>query len=483
MKRYIHILQVLTIVLFMGVMLTPMLNSQLGLINEISGNENRAKATKPIFDLNNLDDFTKDYDTYYTDNFNLRQNFISLINRFDYTFFKISPVPHRVTVGKDGWFYATKSAKNYKGDNLFSRAQMSKLKEELENRTKWAKANGADYYLVIVPNKMNMYPEHLPGHIIRISDSTRYDQVVNLDHDSAINVIDLRQNLLLHKNDGYDIYQHTDDHWNDLGAYYGYQAIMNRLSQKYPQLRPQPLSNFEIGIRKKSGNMAQIINADLENPEYFVELKRHTPKFAIDGEKHGYGKNIDAEIQDEKEIVKVNDHGGALKCLIIRDSFTKYLIDFIPEHFKETVFIHDGWTYQMHEDIIKTMKPNVVLNIVLETEVYKLLEHPFLKTVDMYYYDLKSNPSSIERMTRLANERHYSVEDMTKLTALWLFNDQKSKGEKVVVTPMYFEFLYQVDDKYTKLSQKYANEKKLTFEEAASVLAKKAYEENRNDKE
>jgi len=478
MKRYIHILQVLTIVLFMGVMLTPMLNSQLGLINEISGNENRAKATKPLFDLNNLDDFTKDYDTYYTDNFNLRQNFISLINRFDYTFFKISPVPHRVTVGKDGWFYATKSAKNYKGDNLFSRAQMSKLKEELENRTKWAKANGADYYLVIVPNKMNMYPEHLPDHIIRISDSTRYDQVVNLDHDSAINVIDLRQNLLLHKNDGYDIYQHTDDHWNDLGAYYGYQAIMNRLSEKFPELKPFPLTDYKIEFVPKEGGLAKLVNAEKDYPENYINLIDLKPTHGIDGEKKGY-LNEQEMRNTEREIVKTNNSGPQLKCLIIRDSFTIALMRFFQEQFKRTVFIHDDWTYQMHADIIESEKPDIVLVIILETELHKLLSNNFLPSVftaDKFYTQLTTDPEKIEKMSKLAISRNLTIDEMTKLTALWLFEDKREKGENVTETLKYYEFLFEVDNDLKKQTIQMAEKENMSFNEAAKILAKEAFE-------
>ena len=92
MKRYFKILHGITIAFFLGVMLTPMVNKQFSIFEEIKGNENRKKAEKPVFDINNLDIYTKEYDDYYTDNFNLRQNFVSLISKFDLTLFNISGV-------------------------------------------------------------------------------------------------------------------------------------------------------------------------------------------------------------------------------------------------------------------------------------------------------------------------------------------------------------------------------------------------------
>ncbi len=478
MKRYYNILGIVTIAFFLGAMLTPMLNSQLGLINEISGNENRAKAAKPVFDLNNLDDFTKDYDTYYTDNFNLRQNFISLINRFDYTFFKISPVPHRVTVGKDGWFYATKSADYYKGANLFSNAQMHQLKVELENRTKWAESMGTAYYLVIVPNKMNIYPEHLPQHIISISDSTRYDQVAALDQQSDINVIDLKKYILPHKEGEYDIYQHTDDHWNDLGAYYGYQAIMNRLSEKFPELKPFPLTDYKIESVTKEGGLAKLVNAEKDYPENYIELIDLKPTYGIDGEKKGY-LNEQEMRNTEREIVKINNSGPQLKCLIIRDSFTIALMRFFQEQFKRTVFIHDDWTYQMHTDIVESEKPDIVLVIILETELHKLLSNnfpPTVFTVDMFLTQLTTDPEKIEKMRKLAISRNLTNDEMTKLTALWLFEDRSGKGEKVRETLKYYELLFEVDSDFKKQTTLLAEKENMSFNEAVKLLAKEAFE-------
>jgi alginate O-acetyltransferase complex protein AlgJ len=380
-KRYIKILQLLFWILFSGFILLPAMNSCIHFIKENKGNENRTKSPKPDFDLTNLDSYVKKFDTYYTDNFSLRENYIELHNKFEYFILGVSPVPDEVVVGKNGWFYDKNCTPNYKGTNIFTEQEMAKLKDELAFRTKWAAERGIKYYLAVVPSKMNIYPEYLPSKIIKESDITRYDQIISLNNEPEINVIDIRKNLISHKKEGYDLYQHTDGHWNDLGAYYGYQEIMNRLSKDFPDLQPFPLSDYTIDIEKRSGgSIVSMINLEKEYPEQYVKLTEKNKVYAHDGKKRDYEapKTIPAW---EHQIIKVNDNGKKLKCLVIRDSFTLLMIRYLQEHFKETVFIHDEWKYRMREDLILKEKPDIVINIVFETGLDKLIEFPFSKSV------------------------------------------------------------------------------------------------------
>jgi len=477
MKHYLKILHVITIVTFLVVILTPMVNQQFGIFKEVKGNENRKKTDKPVFDITNLDTYTEEYDDYYTDNFNLRQNFVSFIHRIDFLFFKISPVPRRVTFGKDGWIYATKSAKNYKGDNLFSEIELYKIQKEIELRTKWAKDRGIQYYVVIVPNKMNIYPEHLPNQIIKISNSSRYDQIKALDSYSDINVIDIKQNILKHKNDGYDLYQHTDDHWNDLGAYYGYQEIMTRLNEKFQVLKPYPLTDYEITTQTKQGNLASIINASNDYPENFIKLKEINQVYAVDGEKRGYDKTIKTKTS-KPEIVKINSNADSLVCLVIRDSFGVFLVRFLQEHFKKTVFIHDGWEYKMNDYIIDIEQPDIILNVILETEVHKLLYNSFIKTTDIYYKALTNDSIKIEGMRIKAKKQNFSIDETSKRTALWLYKNRKSKGLMVMETQLYYEFLYEFDKDYKKQAEKLASDKNISFNQAVKFLATQEFNKN-----
>ena len=376
MKAYFKILNIILITIFLGLLILPSINEGLHLIKEEESTENRTKAQKPIFSKDSIEKFAKDYDSYYTDNFSLRNNFIRTLNKFEFFVFGSSPIPDEVVVGKHGWFYLKNCTPNYKGLNLFTDKEMIDYKNELLKRTKWTAERGIKYYVAVVPNKMTIYPEYLPNQIIKVSDKTRYDQIISLDNSPYINVIDVRENLLKHKNEGYDLYQHTDDHWNELGAYYGYQAIMNRLAKDFPELKPYPLSDYNIEIEKRVGNIAKMLNAEENYSENFIKLTEKNKVYATNGVKRGY--TVPKRISDwDYEIIKVNEHGKKLKCLIIRDSFTLLMMKYLQEHFRESVFIHGEWEYKMHEDLILKEKPDIIVNIVLETGLGKLIEFPF----------------------------------------------------------------------------------------------------------
>ena len=474
MTPFYKTIQVLILILFVGILFSPLLNSQLKIIDEVEGSENRQKASKPNFDIKKLDKYTKDYDNYYTDNFNLRSNLISLTNQLDFSLFNISPAPHTVTVGKEGWFYAAKSAANYKGGNLFSKLELHEFKQELEGRTKWAKENNIDYYVVLIPNKMNVYPEYRPNNILKKSEITRYDQIINLDSFPGINIIDIRKNILAHKTDGPYLYQHTDDHWNQLGAFYGYQEIMKRLTIKHPSLRPFSLNNYNVSVENTFGNMTSIIGVENEYPEHFIKVTSRTPLNAHDGIKKGYQPGARINI-DEFEIVKENNNGAKLNCLVIRDSFTWFLIPLLSEHFKKSVYIHDEWKYRMRSDIIEKEKPDIILNIILETEIKKVIEYPFYKTADMFYRELTSEPNKLAKLKEAAKKEGMTLDKMLKLNVLWYMDNCENKGYPSKKTLMYYQFLYEVDAKHIHETTLFAKKNKISFIQSAKLLAKQAF--------
>jgi hypothetical protein len=223
---------------------------------------------------------------------------------------------------------------------------------------------------------MEMYPEHLPRQIIQTSDVFRYDQIASLNNDSTINIIDTRKNLLKHKKDGWELYQHTDDHWNELGAYYGYQEIMNKVSKDFPELKPIPLDMLDIKIEQRYGNMATMLNVEKEHPEPYVRLIEKYKTYGHDGVKKGY-KTLPLISEYEYELQIENDNGKKLKCLIIRDSFTVLMIRFFQEQFAKLTIVHDQWMYRMREDLVLKEKPDIILNIALETRIKNIIDFPF----------------------------------------------------------------------------------------------------------
>jgi hypothetical protein len=219
---------------------------------------------------------------------------------------------------------------------------------------------------------MNVYPEYLPRNIVQKQKESSYDQLMALNSDPNINMIGVKDNLLKHKKDGHLLFQKTDDHWNDYGAFFGYQKIMEELSKDFPELKPQPVGNYAISISDKVGNMANTISIADIYPEHYVKLSLKEESKSIYGAKKGYKTN-GVVSQNELETVYVNVDGEPLKCLIIRDSFTFAMMKYFNEHFRSIVYFHDEWKARLRKDIIEIEKPDIVIVIALETHFYHLL--------------------------------------------------------------------------------------------------------------
>lgn len=375
MEKANKIINYITVIGFFLILSFPMINGYMQFVLDEEMVEKRILNVKPVFDPESLDNYTEEYDKYYSDNFSLRTNMINFLNINEFKVFGISPKPGLVTVGKEGWFFATKSIGFYSNQGLLSEKNVKDIKNELIQRNNWCEKKGIKYYTVIVPNKMNIYPEYLPRTVIKKQKKSRYDQLMEMNSDPNINIIGLKENILKHKNDGRLLYQKTDDHWTNYGAFFGYQEILKTLNKDFPELVPQSLSDYQISIEDKIGNMAELISLGKMYPEHNVKLTIIKNSKVKPGVKTGY-KTDGGVSQNELEITWVNPDGAPLKCLIIRDSFTFALMNFMNEHFQSTIYIHDEWRARLRQDIIEIEKPDIVIVIALETHFDGVLTNP-----------------------------------------------------------------------------------------------------------
>jgi len=375
MEQGKKIINYITVFGFFLILAFPMINSYTELVAEEVIEENRALIEEPDFDPSNLDKYTDKFNQYYSDNFSLRNNMINFLNVAEYRVFGVSPKPGLVTVGKDGWFYASKSKMNYENAYFYNANALEKIENELVKRAEWCEKRGVKYFTVIAPNKMNIYPEFLPRTVVKKGNISFYDQLLSFNSNPQINIVGLKKNILKHKDDGLLLFQKTDDHWTDYGAYFGYERIMTMLSKDFPELKAHPLDKYNITIGDKEGNMAKKISLSKEFPEKFVKMTQKEKSLVKNGTKRGY-KTDGGVPQYEVEIVKTNPNGKPLKCLIIRDSFTLAMTKYLNEHFESTIYIHDEWRGRIRKDIIELEKPDIVIVIMLETHAHGLLNSP-----------------------------------------------------------------------------------------------------------
>jgi len=368
---------IILIIVFLMTLCLPLMDSFLGISSKENYSENRQLASQPKFDINDLDHFTPDYNTYYSDNFNFRNDLIKLHSNFKFNVLGISPFPKKVAQGKNGWLYdAGVYMDYYRCKEPFSASQLEEFQNILEYRYQWLESKGINYYLVVVPVKANVYPEYLPDFVYKLRSNSKLDQLIgHLDDHSSFRLIDLRKNLFRHKNINF-LYHKTDTHWNDLGAFYGASAIIDSIQNDFSILNSYNIADYQIDTSSINGKvLASMLNMNDKIRETEIKL---TPKFekkAHGGKPHNYPIPESFPYKPEFQLVNETDNDELPKALIVRDSFTNAMKKYLRESFNRTVFIWDNWEYGLNKHIVETEKPDIVITIVVEKSLHNILEH------------------------------------------------------------------------------------------------------------
>ena len=110
-------------------------------------------------------------------------------------------------------------------------------------RDDWLAARGIAYVVMVVPDKVTIYPEH-SGVDRAVAGPTPYDRVARRRSRAtgACTFVDLRPALRAAKAHE-RVYYKTDSHWNYNGAVVGYEALMRRraarlLGERLPAIAP-----------------------------------------------------------------------------------------------------------------------------------------------------------------------------------------------------------------------------------------------------
>ena len=155
-----------------------------------------------------------------------------------------------VLVGKDNWLELSTvpSLDNYQNVPILPPGGLKSIQKNLKILYDKLRERNITLVVVIVPNKSTIYPDKMPSEIQKIGAQSELDLLVDLLQKKGPPVlIDLRP-ALQEARQKKQIYYTTDTHWNPYGAFSAYRAIMNRLSQSYPELAPRKISSFRVRV-------------------------------------------------------------------------------------------------------------------------------------------------------------------------------------------------------------------------------------------
>jgi alginate O-acetyltransferase complex protein AlgJ len=343
------------IVAFVATIAVPGLATLAAIDRPTSRNENRELAAFPPVptDLPSLRAFPDAFTRYFEDNFSFRAHLVKWQAAFRFQQLRVSPSP-TVIAGRDGWlFYADDGAvEDFSDARPFTDAELEAWRLTLEHTRDWLADRGIRYVFVIAPDKHVVYPELMPATLHRLHDDSRIDQLVQfLRQRSSVTVLDLRP--ALHAARGGDrLYHRTDTHWNDVGAWVGYEQIIDSLG--ISGMRPLPRSAFdERRVVTPGMDLAGMIGLkDVLTEDDLVLVPRQPRAARVIEPAHA-----DASLMYDR-VVTEQANRALPRAVVFRDSFASALIPFLSEHFSRAVYL---WQNNFDPATIETEHPDVVI--------------------------------------------------------------------------------------------------------------------------
>ena len=338
--------------------------------------ENRALAVFPEFNVNQLDKFPHEFDTYLDDNYTFRAPFLGLYHDLKFRM-GISPNRNDVLIGTNGHFFmAQKDQKVFIGKYDYTTERLDSMISIWEIREEYLKSKNIPFYWLVAPNKHHVYPEYLPiGYREKNRNRTlALEERFNKRFPSKL-IYPL--DVMLEHREKQDAYFKQDNHWSNKGAFIAYEELMKTLKKDFPALKMLKYQSVQWKqVNKDNGNLLNFLGKEgqlselVYVPEFPHSAAVEVQKFELKPSE-GFPYSWDYEIRYKNENAL-----NKKKVLIIRDSFGGFIMPFLNETFSETLYIFDGWKYGVNKEIIDLFQPDIILFLTLETHTDNILSHP-----------------------------------------------------------------------------------------------------------
>ena len=375
--KHLKFRQYLLILLFLGSLFFPMLNRKNIFLKDSENTENREPAPKPVLTIKNLDPYPIQYEKYYNDHFSLRQRLMKSYYDLNLLVYHKTPIPDQVVLGKNNWlFLGGDEVDVYTCKNRFSSEELNTLKKELEYRQNYLAKQGIKFYFVIAPVKATIYGENMPKNIIKLHEESGGKQLLHyLNQNSTVTCIDLYPIMKRYKQSGL-LYFKNDNHWTKKGAFIGAMQIVKTIQHDFPTLNVLALDSMRINSTiTTSGNLTAMLSKTKLFVDTIIELTPKNGFYTNEVSKVGYPVVKGFPYPWEYEMVREQKDTTLPKLLLISDSFGGNLFPYISEPFSRSVKIFDSWQYKLNEEIVKAEKPDVVVLIVLESNIRNMLKY------------------------------------------------------------------------------------------------------------
>jgi hypothetical protein len=335
--------------------------------------ENREMARFPQIDgsLRSVRRFPAGLDAWFADHFGFRSTLVRWSSTMTVDLLGASPSTS-VVLGRDGWlFYADDGANEDIASNTpLPESQVQNWRRSILRARDWLHSRGIGYVFTIPPDKHVIYPEQLPPTVRRTGSILRADQVFESlkDQDFVVNPRPALEEAARRER----IFDVTDSHWNERGAFVAYQAIIEAVRRQVPNVPPaRPRSDFKESVEiAQGGDLAGMIGLKRSLHEERLMLEPLEPRRARVIEPPGAEPGADVG-----RLVTEIPESTLPRAVVFRDSFTSALVPFLSEHFSRVVYL---WQDDFDANEVLAEHPDVVIQEIIGRHLYTFIPSPEL---------------------------------------------------------------------------------------------------------
>ncbi len=297
------------------------------------------------------------FKNYYEEQFGMKSTMVNAYINLKTEVLNENPIQNRVVKGSDGWYFLGNHYNNliddYFGNAPFTTAELVIITRNIKDINAYLQSKNIRFYIVVPPNKISIYHDKFPYSLTK--STTRLEALkAHLKDELNFEIIDLKQPLLEHK-DTKQLYHKINTHWNDYGAYLGYQATINVLNRDF-DITLSPISDYTVKNDFIDGDItAMIKNFELEPAQFFH--KKDTASIT--------------SVKNTYEHLHYINASRKLKLFMHRDSFSNNWTNFFNSSFGETVYLR---SYTLNKALIEKEQPDIVIFEIVERNINILLK-------------------------------------------------------------------------------------------------------------